>query len=211
MLGDPWVCHHCYCPASHFLTPSSTFPLKQGKAIFRKVVEVAARHSRHIGRDEEGKRKWLGSQQAYANARNEAGGVHLVSPSRHHPSRRPPANVFRCAAWDGQGCARPSANQRMGPIFRAPSDPQAQLSMEARSGWFPNGVKNSEHPPPQRPRPPHLPAQPHSNAARSACSCVRLTGRLAAAAAAVADGRNKARRRRRPSTCAHPCNACKSM
>jgi hypothetical protein len=100
------------------------------------------------------------------------------------------------------GSLRPSANPRMGPICRAPSDPQAELSMEARSGWFPNGVKDSEHPPAQRPRPPHPPAQPHSasaaaataaaNAARSACSGVRLTGRLAAMAAAVADGRNKA-------------------
>ena len=55
MLGDPGVCHHCYCPASHFLTPSSIFPFKQGKTMFRKVVEVAARHSRPIGRDAEGK------------------------------------------------------------------------------------------------------------------------------------------------------------
>jgi hypothetical protein len=78
MLGDPGVCHHCYSPAKHFLTRSITFPLKQGKARFRKVVEVAARHSRHIGSDNEGKYKWLGIQQAYANARNEAGGVHLV-------------------------------------------------------------------------------------------------------------------------------------
>ena len=31
-----------------------------------------------MGRDEEGKRKWLGSQQAYATARAEAGWVHLV-------------------------------------------------------------------------------------------------------------------------------------
>jgi hypothetical protein len=78
MLGDPGVCHHCHCPASHFLQPSCNFPLKQGKAIFRKVVEVAAKHRQHMGRDEEGKRKWLGSQQAYAVARAEAGGVHLV-------------------------------------------------------------------------------------------------------------------------------------
>jgi hypothetical protein len=52
-----------------------SIPPKQGKAIFRKVVEVAAKHRHHIGRDEEGKHKWLGSQQAYAT---EAGGVHLV-------------------------------------------------------------------------------------------------------------------------------------
>jgi hypothetical protein len=78
MLGDPGVCHHCHCPASHFLRPSSNFAPKQGKAIFRKVVEVAAKHRQHIGRDEEGKRIWLGSQQAYATARAEAGGVHLV-------------------------------------------------------------------------------------------------------------------------------------
>ena len=78
MLGDPGVCHHCYCPASHFLRPSSSFPPKQGKAIFRRVVEAAAKHGRYIGRDAEGKRKWLGSQQAYAAARADAGGVHLV-------------------------------------------------------------------------------------------------------------------------------------
>ena len=78
MLGDPGVCHTCYCPASHFLTPSSPWPLKQGKAIFRKVVEVAAKYGQYMGRDEEGKRKWLGSQQAYTKARAEAGGVHLV-------------------------------------------------------------------------------------------------------------------------------------
>jgi hypothetical protein len=46
--------------------------------MFRKVVEVAARHSRHIGHDAEGKHIWLGSQQAYTTARIEAGGVHLV-------------------------------------------------------------------------------------------------------------------------------------
>ncbi len=46
--------------------------------MFRKVVEVAARHIRHIGRDAEVKRIRLGSQQAYTTARAEAGGVHLV-------------------------------------------------------------------------------------------------------------------------------------
>ena len=140
----------------------------------------------------------------------------------HIPGRpNVPLVPSQAARRTAAGSLRPSANPRMGPICKAPSDPQAQLSMEARSGWFPNGVKDSEHPPAQRPRPPHPPAQPHSasaaaataaaNAARSACSCVRLTGRLAAAEAAVADGRTKARRLRRPSTCAHPCNACKSM
>jgi hypothetical protein len=71
MLGDPGV-------SSHFLPLSSIFPFKQGKAMFRKVVEVAARNSRHIGRDAEGKCIWLGSQQAYTAARAQAGGVHLV-------------------------------------------------------------------------------------------------------------------------------------
>ena len=51
MLGDPGVCHHCYCPASHFLRPSRSFPPKQGKAIFRRVVEAAAKYGRYIGRD----------------------------------------------------------------------------------------------------------------------------------------------------------------
>ncbi len=41
-------------------------------------MEVASRHQRHIGRDKEGKRVWLGSQKAHADAGAEAGGVHLV-------------------------------------------------------------------------------------------------------------------------------------
>jgi hypothetical protein len=49
--------------------------LKQGKAIFRKVVEVAAKHRLHICRYEEGKHNWWGNQQAYAEARSEAGDV----------------------------------------------------------------------------------------------------------------------------------------
>ncbi len=40
-------------------------------------MEVAAKHHKHIGSDEEGKHKWLVGQQAYATARAEAGGVHL--------------------------------------------------------------------------------------------------------------------------------------
>ena len=63
MLGVPVVCHHCHCPASHFLRPSSNFAPKQGKAIFRKVVEVAAKHCHHIGRAEEGNAD-LGSKHA---------------------------------------------------------------------------------------------------------------------------------------------------
>jgi hypothetical protein len=46
--------------------------------MFRKVVEVAIRHSRQIGSDSERKHIWLGSQQAFTTARAEAGGVHLV-------------------------------------------------------------------------------------------------------------------------------------
>ena len=78
MLGDPGNCHHCFCPASHWLSPDRIWPAKQGKPIFRKVVEVAAKYTQFMGRDHEGKREWLGSQTAYNLARSEAGGVHLV-------------------------------------------------------------------------------------------------------------------------------------
>ncbi len=82
MLGNPGncqsVCHHCLCPASHWLLPSRIWPAKQGKSIFRKVVEVAAKYRQYMGRDHEGKREWLGTQAAYSLARSKAGGVHLV-------------------------------------------------------------------------------------------------------------------------------------
>jgi hypothetical protein len=83
MSGVPGVCHHCHCPASHFLRPSSNCSLKQGKAIFRTVVEVAAKLRQHIGLDVEGKRKWQGSQLAYSVAMAEAGGVHLMFNALH--------------------------------------------------------------------------------------------------------------------------------
>ena len=53
MMGEQGVCHTCYCSASHFLTPSSPWPLKPGKAIFRKVVEVAAKYGQYMGSDED--------------------------------------------------------------------------------------------------------------------------------------------------------------
>ena len=36
MLGDPGVCHHCFCPASHFPRPSSSFPPKQEELLNRR-------------------------------------------------------------------------------------------------------------------------------------------------------------------------------
>ena len=77
MLSDPGNCPHCFSPASHWLNPSWSWPAKQGKPIFRKVVEVAAKYKQYIGRDHEEKREWLGSQTAYNLAQREAGGVHL--------------------------------------------------------------------------------------------------------------------------------------
>ena len=76
-VGWPWNCPHCFSPASHWLNPSWSWPAKQGKPIFRKVVEVAAKYKQYIGRDHEEKREWLGSQTAYNLAQREAGGVHL--------------------------------------------------------------------------------------------------------------------------------------
>ncbi len=45
LLGGPGNCHHCLCPASHWLSPSRIWPAKEGNPIFRKVVarEVAAK------------------------------------------------------------------------------------------------------------------------------------------------------------------------
>ena len=63
MFGDPGNCPHCFCPASHWLNPSRSWPAKEGKPIFRKVVEVAAKYKHYMGRDHEEKREWLGSQQ----------------------------------------------------------------------------------------------------------------------------------------------------
>ena len=31
MLGDPGKCPHCFCPASHWLNPSRSWPAQQGK------------------------------------------------------------------------------------------------------------------------------------------------------------------------------------
>ena len=44
MLDDPGNCHHCFCPASHWLNLARSWPAKPGKPIFRKVVEVAAKY-----------------------------------------------------------------------------------------------------------------------------------------------------------------------
>ena len=78
MLSDAGNCPHCFSPASHWLNPSRSWPAKQGKPIFRKVVEVAAKYKQYMGRDHEEKHGWLGSQTAYNLAQREAGGVHLV-------------------------------------------------------------------------------------------------------------------------------------
>jgi hypothetical protein len=40
MLGDPGVCHHCYCPAPHFLTPSSIFSFKPGKQCSERLWKL---------------------------------------------------------------------------------------------------------------------------------------------------------------------------
>jgi hypothetical protein len=72
----------CYCPTSPFLGAwdhQVLFLLNQAKQSFKRVVEVAARHGQHIGRDAEGKHIKLCSQQGYAAARAETGGVHLMS------------------------------------------------------------------------------------------------------------------------------------
>ena len=44
MLGDPGNCHHCFCPTSHWLNPARSWPAKQSKPVFRKVVEAAAKY-----------------------------------------------------------------------------------------------------------------------------------------------------------------------
>ena len=54
---DPGNCHHCFCPASHWLNPARSWPAKQGIPIFRKVVAVAAKYRQYIGRDHEWKRE----------------------------------------------------------------------------------------------------------------------------------------------------------
>ena len=36
MLGDPGNCHHCLCPASHWLNPERSWPAKRGITRFRR-------------------------------------------------------------------------------------------------------------------------------------------------------------------------------
>lgn len=102
MLGDPGNCHHCHCPASHWLNPERSWPAKQGITRFRKVVEVAAKYQQYMGRDHEGKRVWLGSQAAYNQARSEAGGVHLIfNPLLESITKTATSKCFLmlCTAW----------------------------------------------------------------------------------------------------------------
>ena len=95
MLGDPGNCHHCHCPASHWLNPERSWPAKQGITRFRKVLRSLQNISNTWGVTmRENVYGWAVKQLIIRHEVKLEGSIWSSIPCWNQSPRQPPANDF---------------------------------------------------------------------------------------------------------------------